>query len=84
MAFRYLQAKVNGPLRLRFLWVVLTLLFSVAALAMALEEWYAAGFAGYPDLMLLVLAVMALLPLFYVSLYVPHRVKKTAAEGTAT
>lgn len=79
VAFRYLQAKVNGPLRLRFLWVVLTLLFSVAALAMALEEWYAAGFAGYPDPMLLVLAVLALLPLFYVWLYVPHRVKKTAA-----
>ena len=79
VAFRYLQAKVNGPLRLRFLWVVLTLLFSVTALAMALEEWYAAGFAGYPDPMLLVLAVLALFPLFYVCLYLPHRVKKTAA-----
>ena len=79
VAFRLLQAKVNGPLRLRMVWVVVTALFSVISLAMAFEEWYAAGFAGYPDPIMLAAAVLVLLPMFYVWLYLPYKVKKTAA-----
>ena len=79
VAFRYLQAKVNGPLRLRAMWMVVTTLFCVISLVIALSEWYAAGFAGYPDPVLLAASVLVLLPMFYIWLYLPRKIKKSAA-----
>ena len=80
VAFRLLQARVNGPLRARVLWLILSLLCCGMSLAMALEEWYLAGFVGYPDPVLLAAAALVLLPAAYVLLYLPHKVKKTAGD----
>lgn len=79
VAFRYLQAKVNGPLRLRFLWAAIFPLFGLISLAMALIEWSVDGFSVHPDPLLLVMALLCVLPMLYVCLYLPRKVKKTAA-----
>ena len=79
VAFRMLHARVSGPLRTRVVMIILPLLCCVMSLAIALEEWHLADFAGYPDPVLLAAAVLVLLPMFYVWLYMPHKIKKTAA-----
>ena len=65
VAFRMLHARVSGPLRTRVVMIILPLLCCVMSLAIALEEWHLADFAGYPDPVLLAAAVLVLLPMFY-------------------
>ena len=46
----------------------------------AIEEWWMAGWQGYPDPVMLCCALLVLLPGFYTWFYVPAKMKKTAGR----
>ena len=80
ISFRMLLARVNGPLKMRLPTMVMAALCCIALTALAVVDWFQTGRQGYPDPVLLVAALLTLLPGFYTWLYVPAKMKKTAAR----
>lgn len=80
VAFRLLLARVNGPLRMRIPTLVVAIGCCLLMAGIAIEEWWVAGWQGYPDPVLICCAVLALLPGFYTWFYVPAKMKKTAGQ----
>ena len=79
VSFRMLLARVNGPLKMRIPTLIMSLICFATVVAMAVEDWYLAGFEGIPDPVLLVGALLVLLPGLYLWFYLPIKLKKEAA-----
>lgn len=80
VAFRLLLARVNGPLRMRIPTLVTSIVCCLVMAAVTVEEWWMAGWQGYPDLVMLCGALLVLLPGLYTWFYVPAKMKKTAGQ----
>ena len=80
VAFRLLLARVNGPLRMRIPTLIVALGCCLLMVGLAMEEWWMAGWQGYPDPVMLAGALLVLLPGFYTWFYVPAKMKSTAGK----
>lgn len=80
VAFRLLLARVNGPLRMRIPTLLVSIGCCLLMVGIAIEEWWMAGWQGYPDPVMLCCALLVLLPGFYTWFYVPAKMKKTAGR----
>ena len=79
IAFRMLLARIRGPLRMRVpIWII-SILCCVLMLVLSVEDWLFEGVLGISDPIMLVGALLSLLPALFLCLYVPARMKKTAA-----
>ena len=80
VAFRLLLARVNGPLRMKTPSMLVSIACCLLMAGIAVEQWWAAGWKGYPDPVMLVGALLVLLPGLYLWFYVPAKMKKTAGR----
>ena len=78
--FRMMLARVNGPLKMRTPTLIMSLVCFLTVVALAVEDWYLAGFEGIPDPVLLVGGLLVLLPGLYLWFYLPIKMKKAAAD----
>ena len=80
VAFQMRMARYFGPLRQRVPTLLVSAICCLMMSGYAVGEWLAGGMTGQPDMVLITGAALMLIPVLFVCLYVPYRVRRNAQK----